>query len=306
MAKKVSKTIDATQVICSNMKGVNLPFNEVLKFMDRANIEDNSDRTISLGLIKKVKGYYLGYVETTQKSGLPPGHDPSKKVYEPLTVAGLGFSNVFLFDRKTNILLYQFEKNGCYLPSFIRKLQEAYNRKAQTAISIENIVVLKKGALEKLANFEKIKFMELVVANPKKETQNIKDINTSVRNALDSGDQLNAEELRISYKMKGGKPKGLERTVIYDMLKSIKKLIAGNKEGYNNIQKVAIQGYLNDPEDGNKLISESIDLITDKFKKKIEITQNRKNRDSQISEKTTELIKLFNKIKGELREQYKI
>jgi len=84
-------------------------FESVLNELIDRNFSEGNGKTISLHKIRENVEYFLGYVNTTKKTGIPPKHIPQKNTYEQLPIdentgEGLGYSNVFIYDKQFKIL----------------------------------------------------------------------------------------------------------------------------------------------------------------------------------------------------------
>lgn len=302
MAKK-TKSIDATGISIGNE---GLTFEGLLKLVNGEIILNDSDKTITVGLSKsKDDNIVLGFVKTTKKSGIPPAHDVSNGEYEKLRLSksqGLGYSNVFLYIKDKQILLYQFEQMGCYLPTFIDSLRKWGNqtKKLKDNLLIKNSIVLRKEAMERILSFDRHRSVEFTILNPKSGISNFLDQHDALTANIDEADEFNANELKVKYALKGNKVEGMPSRKISEFLTKLTDLMGIRRpDGYNTIKKIIVEGYLRDPS-SDKEFKESIDIVADKFKKSIFIDEPRVKGDTQIKEKLTELENLYLTIGDEL------
>jgi hypothetical protein len=302
MAKK-KKSIDATGITIGND---NLLFENVLDMLDGQTIINDIDRTVTVGLSSSSNtDIVLGYVKTTKKSGIPPAHDLAKDEYEKLKLTatqGLGYSNVFLYIKEYNILLYQFEQMGCYLPTFVDSVRKwvSNSDELEGNLLIKNSIVLRKEAMERILSFDRHRSIEFTILNPKAGLNNHLEENDALISNVNEADDLNANELTVKYSLKGNRIEGMPSSIISEKLTKLSNFMGIRRpDGYNTVTKIEVEGYLRDPS-SDKEYRDSIDLITDKFKKAIVIDEPRVKGDTQIREKTTELENLYNKIQREI------
>ena len=293
MARKIS--IDATGIIIDG----NVNFIDLLEELNGNIINSNSEKITKLGLLPDRNADYIkGFVRTTKISGIPPKEEPNEGTYSPLDLdgqEGLGYSNVFLFHPDSSVLLYQFEKNGCYLPTFIKYINSFSQRNGLISSEslIRNVIVLRPGALERLSDYELNKSIEFTILNPRRERQNILDSEHSIGGAIEEGQDLNADELTIKYNMRGSRIEGMPSAHISRLIRNLQHLmtnVIGREE--NQISKLKVEGYLRDPE-SDRLYRDEIDLLTDKFKAHIYVSEPRIKNNTLISEKILELESLF-------------
>ena len=61
----------------------------------------------------------LGIIETTQDSDIPPIKNKTTKEYSSVGInpetEGLAYANIFIYDSLRNILIFEINKNGCFL-----------------------------------------------------------------------------------------------------------------------------------------------------------------------------------------------
>lgn len=304
MAKK-KKSIDFTGITIGN-DGIS--FEDILFLINGNTLINDIDKSVKIGLSKTVDdGIILGFVKTTKKSGIPPAHDLSKDEYEKLKLSenqGLGYSNVFLYIKRYKILMYQFEQMGCYLPTFIDSIRKLVNTSEdfEGSLLINNSIVLRKEAMERILSFDRHRSIEFTILNPKAGLNNLLEENDALSANLNEADELNANELTIKYSLKGKRIEGMHSRVISGTLSKLTNLMGIRRpDGFNTVTKIEVEGYLRDPS-SDKEYRDSIDLVTDKFKKVIIIEEPRVKGDTQIFEKMVELEKLYNRIKNELEE----
>jgi hypothetical protein len=98
-------------------------FDEILKCNDVAERDLKvKQKNVTLKILKTAKDYLVGIVETSRDQNIPPKKHRKKKTISKLGLdaeEGLAYANVFLFDRKKNIMMYEVNKFGCFVDHFI-------------------------------------------------------------------------------------------------------------------------------------------------------------------------------------------
>jgi len=284
MARKKKKIIETMVVSLSNP---NLTFEKLLSACTEHQDASNAERTISLHINRDKPGYIIGFVNTTKKSGIPPKHNPDTGEYSPLDIAegeGLGFSNVFIYDKRYKVLMYEFNKNGCYLSSFNHLLEtfiyQLDNEDYKTTISF--LPLLRADAYKRMMSMDYIKTLELKIAEPSQIRQEYLDENDAISNAIKTGSELKSDTMEVKFDIQARKLEGMPSQVINKILKSMGRIIDKNETSV--IEKLKLTGYYNDPESNDRK-KDDIDMIFDRYKKTFDIYEPRIQQDPQTMEK---------------------
>lgn len=76
----------------------------------------------------------MAFVETTQDSDLPPVKNKQSKELTALDIdsneEGLAFANILLYDERLNVLVYEINRNGCYLGKLKEWIERRWNETA--------------------------------------------------------------------------------------------------------------------------------------------------------------------------------
>ena len=76
-------------------------------------------------ILKNGRNYIVGLVETTRNENIPPKKNRRNKKLQALGLTpeeGLAYGNVFIYEKKRNILMYEVNKFGCYVKHFLEYL----------------------------------------------------------------------------------------------------------------------------------------------------------------------------------------
>jgi len=155
---------------------------------------------ISYNILEKNENTIVGIVETNRNESIPPKKNRELKTIEPLDLPdgdGLAYGNVFLFDKRRNIMLYEVNKNG----SIIEHLFEFIYKKVtelKGTYSLRSFPVLTKNEYERLKKMNSKTKIELEVSHPAKIAEDEID-KTSFYYIFTKGVNLNSTKIKISY-----------------------------------------------------------------------------------------------------------
>ena len=80
---------------------------------------------VTLNVISDNSNYVIGLITTSRRDSIPPKTNSLTKTVEPLGLLeheGLGYANVFLFEKARKILMYETNQHGCFIDHFIEYL----------------------------------------------------------------------------------------------------------------------------------------------------------------------------------------
>lgn len=268
------KKIETVEVIVTSQQE-NLTFRDILNFV--FNLEDatftENNRDTDIRLLEDSDTSFVGIVNTTKRSGIPPKRDSVSKTYSPLQInpsrSGLGYPNVFLFEDRRNILLYEFNKNGCYLNYFKRYLEIITRRHDFVSFDIEFRPVLKESSYQRMLDMTHYKSIEIGISNPVEIME--EDIQSgALLSSTRQSTEAQSRKLTMIYKAGRGRTDSLNRNFVRTLIDSGINIL--NRSSNRNIKKVKLDGYYIDQEDGTSKKGE-IDFILDRYVKKITITE---------------------------------
>lgn len=131
MANK-KKRVDIVSVsVVSLTENHQVPtFESILQLIDRTDYRLD-EKIFELYLRDTQKAEcILGFVETTQDKDIPPIKNKQTKVFSAVNInvleEGLAFANVFLYDKNLKVLIYEVNRNGCYLQALKEWLERKW------------------------------------------------------------------------------------------------------------------------------------------------------------------------------------
>ena len=129
-------------------------------------------KDLELKVFANNEDYLVGIIETSRNNNLPPKKSKKAKTLSKLGLnsdEGLAYGNVFLFDKKRNILMYEVNKFRCYLDHFISFIFTALKDTTLfKKFKIKLEVVLTSAEYNRIVNMNFHKSVEIQIANPEK------------------------------------------------------------------------------------------------------------------------------------------
>lgn len=272
-----------------------LSFCQVLNSIVDMYYNDGHGKLISLRRIRENDEYFLGYMNTTKQTGIPPKHNPTQNTFEPLPInevdgEGLGFSNVFVFDKNHQVLMYEFNKNGCYLATFRHYVLNLFNRHEEERINLSFSPLLRLEAYQRMLNMDIYKTLEVKIATPTSVIQDFLDENDAISSAITTAQLLNSDTVDLKFDIKGKPINGMPNQVISNLIRKIQRLATTQDEKI--IEKFTICGYYHDIEE-NVTKKETIDFLLDRYEKTFTIEEPNVLHDTQTREKIDSLFTVY-------------
>ena len=248
-------------------------------------------------------GYCVGIVETTKMKNIPPKKDNISKKVSGLDLnktEGIAFANVFLYHKDLRILIYEMNKNGMYASKFIDFIN---NPDPATKNDITEDVVFTKNAYKKMMKMVTVKTFDFKITVPygvKIEHLNETGPMGAIFKSCKGSD---ANTIECSLALSHERGKGLN---LRDIISRTSALLKINKTGQNGVivDKIEVMGYEKDPDNPNKTNRILLDMIMSKFRGTINLTDQKILVDLQITDRKTEIMKLFKKANPDLIEMY--
>jgi hypothetical protein len=269
-------------------------------------------KSIEYKLLEDTEVYIVGILITTQDKDIPPKRHKKTGEFNALDVTaeeGLAFANVFLFEKNHSILMYEINKNGCYLDQFKEFLFKCWVAQTETdyiKIDIKFAAVLKLNEYERAVKMRYYKSVEVVIAEPKEVLQLFEDENDSIENnsvlsnvksQLVEGVANNSSIIVLKHSVYTGQPFGLSHSRVVEFISAIRdKILKSNKR--KNVQKLVVVGY---SEDMDIKRQEPIDLMGDVFKTSFSLYEPRINTDVQMLSRKGEIKELYNKHQSDFK-----
>lgn len=255
---------------------------------------------VSLRILEKKPKYIIGLVETSRRNNIPPKKDGKKKQIGKLGLTqdeGLAYANVFIYEKERRILMYEVNKNGCYLDHFIEYIYKCCESDDSDYknFSIEINPVLKTGSYDTVMNMTMHKSFEFRIANPTAVLEAYKHKNDSISQACEQAQKIHSDKAIVKYEVSvkgnakyettGLAHQPLKRTV--DRLLNLLRTPVGA-----NIEKIEVGGYEQDSDDNRATF---IDFVTDRYLKFIELDEPRENSDLLENQRKEKIKTLYNK-----------
>jgi len=305
MATKRIETL--TVNFTSNLQ--TLRFEDVLSALSSSHavLSKPDDRQIELRLIAPnndvSRDYIVGVVITTKLSGLPPKHDTHTGTTEPLGFGpnqGLGFANVFLFEKRRNILMYEFNKNGTYISQFMEFVQQKADDIYQPLMlhdtnfrmHLECDPILKSGAYQRMLDIGVYRQLEIAIANPTEFMQYVdqsSENGRSIQEILGVSTYLDSPKFRAIYYSERSPSSHLNTSAFRRIMNVINYALGTTMGG--NVETIKLKGYYIDP-DGRSVLQQ-IDLLTDRYLKQINLPEPRELSDFQEGERRELIVSLY-------------
>jgi hypothetical protein len=272
-----------------------LSFCQILNSIVDLKYHDGHGKLVSLHKIRENDEYFLGYMNTTKQTGIPPKHNPTQNTFEPLPInevdgEGLGFSNVFVFDKNHRVLMYEYNKNGCYLATFRHYVLNLHNRHGDETISLSFSPLLRLEAYQRMLNLDVYKTLEVKIATPTNVIRDFLDENDAISSAITTSQLLNSDTVDLKFDIKGKPINGMPNQVISNLIRRIQRLAINYDEQI--VEKFTICGYHHDiEEDVTK--KEIIDFLLDRYVKTFTVDEPNVLHDTQTREKSNSLFIVY-------------
>ncbi len=270
-------------------------FCQVLNDIVDTNYNEDKGKVFSLHRIRENNDFFLGYMNTTKQIGIPPKHNPRHSTSEALPInetdgEGLGYSNVFVYDKTFQVIMYEFNQNGCYLGSFRRYVLELYNEGADEPLNVSFSPLLRLEALERILRFNVYKSLQVKIAVPSGGMQDFLDENDALSSAISTAQQLQSDTVDLKFDIKGRPINGMPSQVVSNLIRRVQRLI--NNYDERIVDKFVVAGYYHDiEEDVTK--KDEIDFLTDRYLKTFSVDEPNILSDSQTREKSSSLFDVY-------------
>lgn len=290
-----------------NSNSMNPTFTEVLQFM-HGKTWIYFGKAFELKLLETTEsGYIIGLVVTTQNKEIPPKHIPATQHFVPVDIAaneGLAFGNVFLYDPNNNVFLYEINRNGCYVSQFIQFVYSNWNSiNEHIKFSLKIVPILRSSSYQRMCDMNYYKKFVLEIFRPNELMNYLAHSNngiaTILQNQLQGGSVSNSSTMKIEQVAinRRQNPLGISHSYIREMSDIVLSALgAGFRQ---NIEKLEVSGYTEDPESSRRV--KTIDLIADSFDAWFFIEEIHRQSDLQETERKQEIQGLYTRLLPELQ-----
>ncbi len=269
-------------------------FENILNSEDVVEIEQKvSGKNVSMKILKNGRNYIVGLVETTRNENIPPKKNRRNKKLQALGLTpeeGLAYGNVFIYEKKRNILMYEVNKFGCYVKHFLEYLYRCCREGDQfESFNLDIRPVLKADEYRRMLNMRFHKSLEVQLAQPTQILEELRHENDAIFNLCSTGKTMHSERVKAKFEvMIHGGGNGLASNPLKRMVNSV--LDIANGPNGKNVEKLIVVGYEADSDDN---VLEPIDLIADRLLKEIELDEPRENSDLLEFQRQTQIESVY-------------
>lgn len=251
---------------------------------------------ISYNVLEISENLIIGIVETNRNESIPPKKNRELKTVQGLDLPegdGLAYGNVFLYDKRRNVILYEVNKNG----SILEHLFEFIYRKMvdlKGTYSLKSFPVLTRNEYIRLQKMSFKTKIELEVSHPVKIADDEID-KTSFFYIFTKGVNLNSTKIKISYSVNASHSDShLNKLEADNTIEEIQNILNLEKA---EVEHFKIYGYVDDA-DNNKL--QSIDLVSDRLKGSISLREPKIQNNLLEQQRLQEVKSLYTRLDNQL------
>ncbi len=296
---KMTKKVELVQVQLSTE---DFSFTDILRHDDFINHSIwVKGKWLEAQILQDGRNLIVGLMITTRSSNIPPKRNRRNKRTQSLGLSdeeGLAYANVFLYDRNKNVLFYEVNKFGCYLDHFSEFIYKSFeDNEDMTGFAINLQPVLNRDEYERMMSMDQHKSLEVVIANPRAVIQEFDGQNNAVTTVINSAAEINSEKFTWKYEVSARSPRSLGSRTLSQIVNQLLRIVRSPVG--DNIKKIIVKGYEEDPEEENIA---TIDLIADRFQSNIELDEPRENVDLLEEQRKTEIIREYRRCLPELEQ----
>ncbi|WP_418360866.1 hypothetical protein [Sphingobacterium detergens] len=251
---------------------------------------------ISYNILEIKDDTIVGIVETNRNESIPPKKNRELKTIEPLDLPegdGLAYGNVFLFDKRRNIMLYEVNKNGSILEHFFEFIYKKMTELKGT-YSLRSFPVLTKNEYQRLKKMQSKTKIELEVSYPVRIADDEID-KTSFYYIFTKGVNLDSTKIKISYSVNANHSDShLNNKEADKTIEEIQTILNLEKA---EVEHFKIYGYVDDA-DNNKL--QAIDLVSDRLKGVISLREPKIHNNLLEHQRLLEINNLYARLDNQL------
>ena len=263
-------------------------------------------KDIEFELLENTNDYIVGILVTTQKKDVPPKRNGRTGEFSPLDLnpeEGLAYANIFYYEKRRSILLYEFNKNGCYLEQFKDFLYRHLRASAGAegiSLDIKFGRVLKKNEYRRAMDMRFYKSVEVEIAYPREVISEFNAENGSLEEGvvaqLRAGIENNAETVVLKHSVYRGNRVGLVHGAVHEFIDLIRSRILNNTQKRKYLTKLEVTGIPDDPDIKRQ---DPVDLVADILRSEFKLEQPRLQTDVQKLLRKGEIKALFERLKPE-------
>lgn len=309
MSKKI-RNVDVVSTALTFVGDEEVTFEEILNFLDGKEYYD-THKNIEFNIIENENDDYLvGIVVTTQLKEIPPLRDLETKEYKPIGIdvakESLAFANIFLYDRIRNILIYEINKNGCYLNQFRDAVFALWNLNTDNEgirFDLRFPTIFRENEYRRILSLDYYKRFSLELFRPSELINEFNETNNSILKSIkslaESANEGNADTIIYEQEVSSKKINtlGLSKSIIKDGIRAVKEVAS---RGYReNIVGFKIEGFDTDSENPRRL--KAIDIFGDVFNESFKIENITIHQDTQQNERRLGVKSIYDRILPEIK-----
>ena len=310
MAKK-KKRVDVVGIQIESLIDGHVPpsFSDVFALLNGTEISLDGKLYEFRALDTSIAECVVGLVETTQDKDIPPIKNKQTKAFSQVKIntdtEGLAFANIFLFDISLNVLIYEVNRNGCYLQTFKELLEYKW-----AEVHSEDEIQIRIGAVCRLDeynrmlrihNYRKICYEICcpteVLRVVRQQEESISKSLLEFQLAAAENNNINIISIEQKCMPVNINRDGMQARFVHEFAGLFNSLFGAGQR--SNVKKFTVHGYTLDPE-SDKLRATTINLLADVFDEHISIPEVQIQSSLQVPERKESIEALYNKIHDEL------
>jgi hypothetical protein len=309
----IKRKVDIVSAHINSLSGGVTPtFNQLLSCIE-ANEYYVNGKLFELSMLdSEVQGVAMAFIETTQDSDLPPVKNKQSKELTALDInpneEGLAFANILLYDTRLNVLIYEINRNGCYLGKLKEWIERRWNENhEEQEIEIYFPAIIRRNEYNRVIGMTNYRKLVCKLLNP---TQIVYEMNNHseslaeqiIRQQAENGIQTGADFVTIEQNctLLRLNPHGLSRDFVRGVADFTRNLLQRTRLR-QNVETIEITGYSIDPESNRQKIR-TIDLLADTFDESFMIPEVQLQVNLQREDRKAGILRLYERIAPELRQ----
>ena len=309
----IKRKIDVVSVQINSLSGGVTPSFDQLLGCIEANEYYTNGKLFELSMLdSEVQGVAMAFIETTQDSDLPPVKNKQSKELTALDInpneEGLAFANILLYDTCLNVLIYEINRNGCYLGKLKEWIERRWNENHEgQEIEINFPAIIRRNEYNRVIGMTNYRKLVCKLLNP---TQIVHEMNNHseslaeqiIRQQAENGIQTGADLVTIEQNctLLRLNPHGLSRDFVRGVADFTRNLLQRTRLR-QNVETIEITGYTIDPESNRQKIR-TIDLLADTFDESFMIPEVQLQVNLQRENRKAGILRLYERIAPELRQ----
>ena len=254
----------------------------------------------------------MSFVETTQDSDLPPVKNKHSKELTALDInpneEGLAFANILLYDECLNVLIYEVNRNGCYLGKLKEWIERRWNENNEgQEVELNFPALIRKNEYNRVLGMTNYRKLTCKLLHPTQIVHEMNDGSDSlaeqiIKQQAENGLQTGADFVTIEQNctLLRLNPHGLSRDFVRGVADFTRNLL--QRVGLRQcVDTIEITGYSIDPE-SHRQRTRTVDLLADTFDESFMIPEVQLQVNLQREDRKAGILRLYERIAPELRQ----